>query len=138
MTDAFVVDSSIGIGWVHPSQATELTERLLEEAKRGAAVHVPSLWHLEIANGLLVAVRRKLMTDAHRQTGLAFLNQLRLAVDGETSRRAFSTISDLAAKHMLSIYDAAYLELASRVALPLGSRDAPLCKAAHRCGIKVL
>lgn len=138
MIDAFVADSSVGIGWVHPGQATELTEQLLEAAKGGSLVHVPSLWHLEIANGLLVAVRRKLMTDAHRQTGLALLNQLRLMVDEETSRRAFSTISDLAGKHMLSVYDAAYLELAGRFALPFGSRDEPLRKAAQKCGIEVL
>ena len=137
MTDAFVVDSSIGISWVHPSQATELTEQLLEDAKSGAAIHVPSLWHLEIANGLLVAVRQKLMTEAHRQTGLALLNQLRLIVDGETSGRAFSTISDLAARHILSIYDAAYLELASRLALPLCSREEQLRRAGQKCGVKV-
>src|ERR1700733_7698062 len=101
MSDPFVADASVGIGWIHPSQASELTRRLLEDAKDGAPVHVPSIWHLEIANALLVAVRRKLMTEAHRQAGLALLTQLRLMIDHETSHYAFSAISDLAVKHSL-------------------------------------
>jgi predicted nucleic acid-binding protein len=91
-----------------------------------------------MANALLVAVRRKLMTETHRQTGLALLGQLRLVVDHETSRAAFTTISDLAAKHTLSVYDAAYLELARRKSMSLGSRDEALRAAARKSGIKVL
>ena len=111
---------------------------MLEDAKGGATVHVPSIWHLEIANALLVAVRRKLMTESHRQAGLALLSQLRLVIDHETSNVAFSTISDLALKHSLSDYDAAYLELARRKSIPLGSRDEPLRAAAKKSGVKLL
>lgn len=138
MSDPFVADSSVGIGWIHPSQATELTKKLLEETKDGAAVHVPALWHLEIANGLLAAVRRKLMTEAQRQLGLALLSQLRIIIDDQTNRLAFSTISELASKHSLSVYDAAYLELARRKSLPLGTRDEPLRAAAKKSGVKLL
>ena len=138
MSDPFVADCSIGMGWVHPKQATELTMRLLEEAKGGASIHVPSLWHLEIANALLVAVRRKLMTEAHRQAGLGLLARLRLVVDHETSGMAFTTISELAVRHSLSAYDASYLELALRKSMPLGSRDEPLKAAAKKSGVKIL
>jgi predicted nucleic acid-binding protein len=138
VSDPFVVDSSIAIGWVHPSQATELTQQLLREVQGGTNVWVPSLWHLEVANALLVAVRRKLMTDSHRLTALALLGQLRLSVDDETSRRAFSVISELAAKFSLSVYDATYLELASRKSMPLGSRDEPLRAAARKSGVRLL
>jgi len=133
----FVADSSVGIGWVHPSQATELTRGLLEAAKNGTVVYVPALWHLEIANGLLVAVRRKLMTEAQRELGLTLLSQLRIVIDDESNRLAFSTISELAVKHSLSIYDAAYLELARRKSLPLGTRDEALRAAAKKSGIKL-
>ncbi|HEY5911242.1 MAG TPA: type II toxin-antitoxin system VapC family toxin [Verrucomicrobiae bacterium] len=115
-----------------------MTRRLLSEAAAGAAFLVPALWHLEVANALLVAVRRRLMTDAHRQAGLGLLRKLRLAVDEETGQRAFSTISELAVRHALSVYDAAYLELASRRSLPLGSRDESLRAAARKCGVKLL
>jgi len=138
MSGSFVADCSIGIGWIHPNQATELTRRLLEDAKGGAAVHVPSIWHLEIANALLVAVRRKLLAESHRQAGLALLGQLKLVIDHETSAMAFSTISDLALKNSLSAYDAAYLELARRKSIPLASRDEPLKSAAKKSGVKLL
>lgn len=138
MTDPFIIDSSVGIGWVHPSQANELTKQLLEAAKGGAAIYVPSLWHLEIANTLLVFVRRKLITEAQREVGLTLLSQLRIIIDDDTNRLAFSAISELASKHSLSAYDAAYLELARRKSLPLATRDEALKKAAKKSGIRVL
>jgi len=138
VTDPFIIDSSVGIGWVHPSQANELTKQLLEAAKGGAAIYVPSLWHLEIANTLLVFVRRKLITEAQREVGLTLLSQLRIIIDDDTNRLAFSAISELASKHSLSAYDAAYLELARRKSLPLATRDEALKKAAKKSGIRVL
>lgn len=92
MSDPFVADSSVGIGWVHPSQTTELTKKLLEAAKNGTAVYVPALWHLEIANGLLAAVRRKLLTEAQRELGLTLLSQLRIIIDDESNRLAFPSL----------------------------------------------
>jgi predicted nucleic acid-binding protein len=46
-----------------------------------------------------------------------------------------SWLSELAAAHQLSIYDAAYLELAQRRQLVLGCHDGPLRKAARRVGV---
>jgi predicted nucleic acid-binding protein len=138
VSDSFVVDASVGIGWVHPSQANELTKELLEEAKAGSAIYVPSLWHLEIANTLLIFVRRKLITEAQREVGLTLLAQLRIIIDDETNRLAFSSISELAGKYSLSAYDAAYLELARRKSLPLATRDEALKAAAKKSGVKLL
>ncbi|HZV34182.1 MAG TPA: type II toxin-antitoxin system VapC family toxin [Verrucomicrobiae bacterium] len=138
MSGPFIIDSSVAVGWVHPAQANELTRQLLEEAKNGPAIYVPALWHLEIANTLLVFVRRKLIAEAQRQIGLTLLSQLRIIIDDETNRLAFSTISELAAKHSLSVYDAAYLELARRKSLPLATRDEALKTAARKSAIKLL
>lgn len=138
MRGPFVIDSSIAFGWVYPGQATELTRQLLEETRNGTSVFVPSLWHLEVANALLVAVRRRLITVPQRQSALSLLSLLRLAVDEDTHRQAFSRTSDLAARFSLSVYDAAYLELAQRKSLPLGTRDESLRAAAHKCGVKLL
>lgn len=138
MIESFVADSSIGLAWVHPSQATELTPRLLAGVEAGATVHVPSLWPMEIGNALLVAVRRKLMTDSQRRSALSLLSRLNVQVDAETASLAWTAISDLAAKYTLSVYDASYLELALRKRLPLASRDEPLRAAARKSGVKVL
>ena len=138
MSDPFVIDSSVGIGWIHPSQANEMTRRLLEKAKSGTAIYVPALWHLEIANTLLVFVRRKLIAESQRGVGLTLFSQLRIIIDDETNRLAFSAISELAAKYSLSVYDSAYLELARRKSLPLATRDEALKAAAKKSGIKLL
>ncbi len=138
MSDPFVADASVGLGWVHPSQASEISRRLMQEAEAGSPIVVPSIWHLELANALLVAVRRKLMTDSQRRTALNLLGQLRVIVDEETSTRAFSVTSEVASTYGLSVYDAAYLELARRRGLGLGSRDEPLRAAAKKCGVRLL
>ena len=138
MSRPFVADASIGLGWVHPNQATDLTRRLLADVEAGATAHVPGLWPLEVGNALLVAVRRKLMTEPQRKSALTLLARLNLAVDPETASLAWSGISDLAEKHTLSIYDACYLELAQRKRLPLASRDEPLRAAARRANLKLI
>ncbi len=51
------------------------------------------------------------------------------------SALAFSQLSELAAAHQLSVYDATYLELAARRGLALGCRDGPLRTAAKHVGV---
>ena len=138
MNDAFVIDSSIALAWVHPSQATAATNDLLEGVAGGATVYVPILWHLEVGNALLVAVRRKLMTHAQRESAFSLLSKLNVFVDAESPSLAWTDISRLAVEHSLSVYDASYLELAVRKKLPLASRDEPLRRAARDSNVGVL
>jgi predicted nucleic acid-binding protein len=137
LSDQFVVDASVGFSWVYPSQASTATDQLLVEIEGGAVVIVPSLWFLEVANGLLAAQRRRLITAAERKGALARLSNLAFTVDEQTVEAAFRKTSELAERYGLSVYDAAYLETAVRRKLPLASRDRPLRTAAKRCGIKL-
>jgi predicted nucleic acid-binding protein len=130
MTKAFVVDASVAIAWVHPAQATRQTAAMLDAIADGATIEVPALWSLEVANALLVLVRRRKLADEERQAGLGWLRGLPIRVDHEMSALAFSRLSELAAAHHLSVYDAAYLELAQRRRLLLGCKDAALRTAA--------
>ena len=138
MSDAFVVDASVGVAWVYPSQASSGTDQLLERLASGATVVVPSFWFLEVANGLLAAERRKLLTAAERKKALETLSRMTFTVDEEASRAAFRATSELAEKHGLSVYDAACLETALRRELPIGSRDEALRKAAKQRGVRVI
>lgn len=138
MTKGFIVDASIGIAWVHPAQATSASQALLEALGDGAVAQAPALWPLETANALLVLVRRGKLTEAERAAALAALAQLSVALDHEMASLAFSKLSALASRHGLSIYDAAYLELALRTRLPLACKDGPLRAAAKRCRVKLL
>ena len=137
MTRSFVADASVAIGWVHPAQATTYTAALLDAIADGAAIEVPALWPLEVANALTVLVRRKKLTEAERQIGLGWLRGLPLRIDHEMATLAFSRLSELASAHLLSIYDAAYLELAQRRTLALACTDGPLRKAAKQSGVSL-
>jgi predicted nucleic acid-binding protein len=138
VTKGFIVDASIGIAWVHPAQATSSSQALLQAVDDGAIVHAPALWPLEIANALLVLARRHKLTEEERGTALSALAQLAVVLDHEMASLAFTRLSVLASEQGLSIYDAAYLELALRKKIPLACKDGPLRAAAKRCRAKLL
>ena len=137
MTRVFIADASVAVGWVHPAQGTKQTAAMLDAIAEGATLEVPALWPLEVANALTVLVRRRKLTEDECQTGLGWLRGLRLRVDHEMASLAFSRLSELATTHQLSVYDAAYLELAQRRRLVLGCKDGPLRKAAPARGVSL-
>jgi predicted nucleic acid-binding protein len=102
----FVVDASIAIAWVHPSQATTETDDLLDAIGDGARFVVPALWLVEVANALLVLERRRKIRQAERLDALATLGALAPVIDEEGYRLAFGRVSKIAAAHDLTIYDA--------------------------------
>jgi predicted nucleic acid-binding protein len=137
MTTAFVADASVAIAWVHPGQATVASAVFLRAVEAGARVKAPALWALETANALLALTRRGRLTESERKLALAGLAGLQVELDQETFALAYGKLSDLARKHRLSLYDAAYLELALRHRLPLACNDGPLRAAARRCRIRL-
>jgi predicted nucleic acid-binding protein len=132
-----VLDSSATLAWVHGDERTPAIEAVFDRvADRGAVV--PSLWHLEVANSLTVAVRRKRISPAERADALSDLAQLDVSVDDETEQHAWRATTQLADLHGLSVYDAVYLELAQRKRLPLVTLDKALIRAAEAAGVEVL
>ena len=109
---------------------------MLEAIASGATLEVPAIWPVEVANALTVLVRRRKLTDDERRTAVSLLRGLPVTVDSDMAALAFTTLSDLAAVYNLSVYDAAYLELAKRRRLVLACKDGPLRVAARRCGVK--
>ena len=132
-----VIDASVALAWCFGDERTESTASLLERLQTDAAA-VPSLWHLEIANGLALVERRRRITPAESAELIALLEMIEIVVDGDTAARAFTRVLDLAREERLTAYDAAYLELAMRLGLPLASKDGALCDAAERLGVSVL
>jgi predicted nucleic acid-binding protein len=99
---------------------------------------VPTIWHLEVANVLALSERRGRITPAHSDEFIGFLETLAIIVDEETPSRALGRVLDLARAERLTAYDAAYLELAMRLRIPLASKHTDLCNAAERLGVSVL
>lgn len=135
MSATFVVDASMAFAWALPGQASSEADALLERIEAGASPIVPPLWFLEVANGLLATERRRLITADERKLALERLSALAFTVDEDDARNAFGRTSALAVQYSLSVYDAAYLELALRRKLPLGTRDGALRNAVERSGI---
>jgi predicted nucleic acid-binding protein len=132
--DQFVVDGSLALAWCFPDEKAPYPQAVLDSLVSTPAI-VPPLWHLEVANALLMGERRKRSTTADTTRWLSFLGTLPILVDDETITRAWNDSLGLARTHKLSVYDASYLELALRRALPLASLDAPLKSAAIAVGV---
>jgi predicted nucleic acid-binding protein len=132
-----VVDASITLNWLLSDEQSPASDRLFDLVTDKGAI-VPSLWRLEIANALQVAVRRNRIDLAYRDTTIQRLQRLPIEIDPETDVHAWTTTLHLSDRYRLTVYDAAYLELALRRGLPLASRDQDLVKAALASGVTVL
>jgi predicted nucleic acid-binding protein len=133
----FVLDASVALAWCFEDENTPSARQILARL-RAEAASVPATWPIEVANVLALAERRRRITPADSAEFIAKLEDVAILVDGETSSRAFGRVLDLAREERLTAYDAAYLELAMRLGVPLASKDADLCDAAQRLGVSVL
>lgn len=126
-----VIDCSAAVPWFLDDEANAWSEGLLDGLPR-YSLHVPALWHLEFANVLLTAQRRKRIAARDARGLLARASRLPLATDGRVV--PLVEIADLAEAHGITTYDAAYLELAMRLKCPLATQDKVLAKVAKRLG----
>ena len=99
---------------------------------------MPGLWRLEVANALLMAARRGRLGRLDVEQRLALLAALPIAIDTDTDRHAWSDTLLLARAERLTLYDAAYLELAIRRNAELATLDRELRRAARRIGVTVV
>jgi predicted nucleic acid-binding protein len=132
-----VIDASVTLSWFFEDERTAKIDQVLDRVEESGAT-VPGLWRLEVANAFQMAHRRGRVSAAFRDQALGRLEMLPIAVDLETDSRVWKSSLPLADKHSLSVYDAAYLQLAVRLALPLASCDRDLCEAAKRAGVPLI
>jgi predicted nucleic acid-binding protein len=132
-----VIDSSITLNWVMNDEHTPRSDRLFESLSEEGTV-VPSLWRLEVANALQVALRRERIDGAYRDKTIQKLQRLPIEVDSLTDNKAWTSTLYLSERDNLTVYDAAYLELVLRRGVPLATRDQRLAKAATEAGATIL
>jgi predicted nucleic acid-binding protein len=125
------------MAWCFEDEADAYADSVLDLLADSEAV-VPCIWPLEVANVLLVAERRKRLTEAASLQFAGLLSELPITIDYESSDRALSGILFLGRQQGLSSYDAAYLELAMREGIALATRDNRLRKVSRKCGVKVI
>jgi predicted nucleic acid-binding protein len=130
-----VIDASFAIALVLPDEAkpSAAMVRCLEDD--GAVV--PAFWPIEVGNTLVMAERRKRITAAALDRIADKLEALPIVVDERPMPETWRASIALAMRHRLTVYDAAYLELAMRRRLPLATLDSDLRKAAKAEGMTV-
>lgn len=133
----FVLDCSVSMTWCFEDERDRFAEQVLEEMETAKSV-VPTIWPLEVANVLLLAQKKKRVTSLQVTSFVDALSALSITVDSSTTTRAMHSIYALAEKTKLTIYDAAYLELALREKIPLATLDRDLRSAAKKVGIELL
>lgn len=132
-----VVDSSIALAWIYQDEATNPVRQICDLVIEQGA-WVTGLWRLEVANVLETGVRRGRTDAKFRDATLADLALLPLQLDVETDRHAWGATLRLAERHKLTLYDAAYLDLALRRSLPLATLDPELRAAARAENVLLL
>lgn len=134
---AIVLDASTTLAWLFRDEPSAHADRVLDRLAHEPAL-VPSIWPLEVSNGILMAERAgriaadevdKLRDDVHA---------LSVTVSEVPIELALGPIVELARAHGLTSYDASYLELAFRERIPLATQDADLRAAAERVGVAIV
>jgi len=123
----------MALSWCFEDESDAVAERVLDSLSEFEAL-VPAIWLMEVTNGLLAAERKKRTTPERVDECLKVIRALPLIADIDAD--SFGVIR-LARGTGLSAYDASYLELAIRYALPLATRDRALRAAAGSVGIAI-
>jgi predicted nucleic acid-binding protein len=132
----FVVDASVTLAWCFEDEATVETEAVLRQLLLEGAM-VPAHWSLEVGNGLRFGERRGRLDAAKLATAESLLSDLHvdvIPIDIPATLRAV----DLARRHDLTVYDAAYLDLATTRGLGLATVDQALIAACRKARVPVI
>jgi predicted nucleic acid-binding protein len=133
-----VLDNSVVMRWLlqdgsqeRLAYASKVLDLLAHETGEALA---PGVWPLEVANVVVKAQARGLVSEARATAFIGLLQEMAITTDIHTADRALGDTLQLARRFKLSSYDASYLELALREGLPLATLDADLRSAMVQTG----
>ena len=136
--ESFVLDVSACMPWCCEDEATPSSEQTLVWAIAGANLHVPSLWPWEIMNAVAVAIRRGRIPAQRASQFFEQVSAFNIWMSPAPAVHDFARLSLLASRLRLTAYDAAYLDLAQQLGLPLATLDEELKRAAVLEGVEVV
>ncbi len=132
----FVLDNSVLVAWAFDEKSNYADAVGGDLAEKQAIV--PAVWPLEFGNTLLVAERRRRLTEAEAARIRDNVLCLGIQVVPDHPPHVLTEVLALARQHGLTVYDASYLDLAMREGLPLATLDERLAEAARRCGVPLV
>lgn len=135
----FVLDASIALAWFIDRPFAPYAMRVQQWRLRGDRAVVPSVWRLEVANGLVVAERRglRILSD------IAFALQnfeivLTQSVEESSYHIPMRCVVATAGQFRLTAYNREYLDTARRQNLPLATLDRHLEPAAVQADVPIV
>ncbi|MDN5864749.1 MAG: type II toxin-antitoxin system VapC family toxin [Gammaproteobacteria bacterium] len=129
-----MLDASAALARLAPD---EMLPSSVVAAIESETIVVPALWPFEVANALEVMRRRKRFDEPALADAVVLLESLAPEIEMVSARRCWGAISGLAREQQLTVYDAAYLELAKRRRLPLATLDEALREAACHAQVEL-
>jgi predicted nucleic acid-binding protein len=134
---AFVLDASTTLAWHFEDEAQSSVRAVLRLAFDDGVI-VPQHWLLEVSSALLRGERRNRSAIEDTDAFLSRLWGIPVEVAAADADRIAGVMIPLARTHRLSVYDAAYLELAGRRDLPLATLDRSLAQADRTVGVALI
>jgi len=128
---ALVIDSSLAAAWCFPNERTDYTNAVLPVVSTPIEAAAPRLWAYEVRNSVLMGLRRKRISQSDAEYFFDSIKGLPIRLTDPLSNDGVFALAD---RHGLTVYDAAYLDLAVREGLPHASLDAALIRAAEQSG----
>src|SRR5208282_5077823 len=124
--------------WCFESAVHPYADSVLRRLAGGDNAIVPVLWFYEASAVLAREQNRGTLAAPKADQFIAELKSLKITADEESAARVFTDVHRLALTYRLTSYDAAYLELALRLDLPLATLDDELIRAGTAAGVPAL
>jgi predicted nucleic acid-binding protein len=124
----FVLDASVAMAWAFPDENHPVATIALDRINSPDEARVPSIWWYEVRNSIITNERRRRLTEADTSEYLRRLSRLPISIEHPPDE---VRVMALSRRYKLTVYDAAYLELAQREAIPLATLDNELVRAAR-------
>jgi predicted nucleic acid-binding protein len=135
---AFVLDASVALTWCFADEASAFSASLLRRLAAGEEAIVPAHWPLEVLSALIQGKRRKRIDDLGIEQFIRDIASFHITVEQNSAIADMGDLKKLSDEHTLTAYDAAYLELARKNAVPLATLDAALVRACVKAQTAVL
>jgi len=135
-SSAIVADASAVVGWLADEPTVDRLEAAIRRSFSGPGMVVPSHFPFEVTNALVMGERRGRWSPDHSKEWLELLGRMRIVAEQPPDHVAMARLARFARELSLTAYDAAYVELAARLRVPLLTFDGRLAEAAERSGVE--
>ena len=129
-----IIDASLASAWCFPDERTDFTNGVLQAISSSMEAFAPRLWAYEVRNSVLMGLRRGRISRSDAEAFLESLADLNIHLADPVS---YDAVFKLAETNGLTVYDAAYLDLAIREGAELASLDGALRNASVKAGVSL-